>query len=198
MFASRVESIVFNPPWLVPTSIAVNELWPKERRSPGYLVRNNIRVVDGRLIQSPGPKNSLGVVKFDLPSPFGVYLHDTPAKSAFDRTDRHLSHGCMRLEQPRELAAALLKSQGLTPEMIEATIAGGETTRVRLGRPIPLYVVYWTAAATPDGKVDFRPDAYGWDSELLAALRGGLAATDVTGLRAALSRPAADCVETAG
>lgn len=170
MFASQIETIVFNPPWNVPTSIAQGELLPAEARSPGYLARRGICWVDGRLQQRPGPDNALGVIKFDLPSPFGVYLHDTPAKSLFNRAGRALSHGCMRLEKPRELALALLSPQGGTAESIEAAVATGRTSSVRLQRPVPLYVLHWTAWVEADGSVVFRPDIYGWDRKLMRAL----------------------------
>lgn len=171
MFASRLEAVVFNPPWNVPTSIANSEILPRAARDPGYLVRNNFVRVDGRLQQRPGPTNSLGQIKFDLPSPFGVYLHDTPGKAAFQQPVRTLSHGCMRLEKPRELALALLTPQGWRETDVTAAIATGGTRRVNLERPVPLYVVYQTAMVE-DGRVRFVPDAYGWDAKLTAALAG--------------------------
>ena len=111
IFASQIETVVFNPPWNVPASIANGEILPRAARDPGYLARNNFTYRDGRLQQQPGPTNSLGQVKFDMPSPFGVYLHDTPGRAAFARPVRTLSHGCMRLEKPRELATLLLASE---------------------------------------------------------------------------------------
>lgn len=188
MFASRLEAVVFNPPWRVPGSIATKEILPRARRDPGYLARNNFTWVDGQLVQRPGPKNSLGVVKFDLPSPFGVYLHDTPGKAAFARADRALSHGCMRLEKPRELAALLLAPQGGSAESVEAAIAAGVTRRVELKTVVPLYVFHWTAVADDGGQVNFRRDVYGWDRKLAAAL-GGAPKT------AAASGGATDCAE---
>lgn len=170
MFASRVDSVVFNPPWRVPDSIAAKEIFPKARRDPGYLARGHFILQGGRIIQLPGPKNSLGQIKLDLPSPFGVYLHDTPVKSAFQKRNRALSHGCMRLEKPREIALALLSRQGWTAEMMEAAIAKGSTQVVRLDRTTPLYVAYWTAVVAPDNAVSFRPDVYGWDRKLVTAL----------------------------
>ncbi|WP_374569831.1 murein L,D-transpeptidase [Phenylobacterium sp.] len=187
MFISRVESVLFNPPWNVPTSIVQKEILPKAARNPGYLAKNNFTYIDGRLVQRPGPKNSLGVVKFDLPSPFGVYLHDTPAKSAFDRTDRALSHGCMRLQKPRELAALLLGRQGQGADTVEQAIAAGVTSRTMLTTAVPLYVVYWTAVADDAGEVSFRPDVYGWDDKLAAAL------AEAQAKRAALSQAATGC-----
>lgn len=187
MFASRLEAVIFNPPWIVPTSIARNEILPKAARNPGYLARNDFTYVNGRLIQRPGPKNSLGQIKFDLPSPFGVYLHDTPSRSLFQRPVRALSHGCMRLEKPRELALALLASQGWTGEAIDQAIAAGTTRRVELTTQVPLYVFYWTATADADGEASFRPDVYGWDRKLIQAL------CSAPERRAALPQAATDC-----
>lgn len=171
MFASQIESIVFNPPWNVPASIASEEILPKAARDPGYLARHRFTYVEGRLQQRPGPANALGRVKFDLPSPFGVYLHDTPGKSAFARPIRTLSHGCMRLERPRELAAYLLETQGWTATDIDIAIATDVTRRVGLERPLPLYVIYQTAFVDASG-LNLRPDPYRWDEALAKALAG--------------------------
>lgn len=174
MFASQIESIVFNPPWNVPASIASAEILPKAARDPGYLARQGFSYVDGRLQQRPGPANALGRIKFDLPSPFGVYLHDTPGKSAFARPVRTLSHGCMRLERPRELAARLLEPQGWAADDIDAAIAAGATRRVAIEKPLPLHVIYQTAFVDASG-VNLRPDRYGWDQVLAKALAGQVA-----------------------
>ncbi len=168
-----MKSIVLNPPWNVPSSIASKELWPKERKSPGYLRRNDFIVIptgDGgsRLQQKAGPKAALGQVKFDFNNPYGVYLHDTPSRSKFDSFSRLASHGCVRLQKPIELAKALLAGDMTwTPEKIDATLASGQ---------IAVFLLYWTAYVTPDGQVNFRDDPYGWDRELvqrIAALRSG-------------------------
>lgn len=174
MFASQIESIVFNPPWNVPASIASEEILPKAAKDPGYLARHGFSYVEGRLQQRPGPANALGRVKFDLPSPFGVYLHDTPGKSAFARPIRTLSHGCMRLERPRELAAHLLEPQGWTATDVDTAIAEGATRGVAIEKPMPLYVIYQTAFVDASG-VNLRPDRYGWDQVLAKALTGQVA-----------------------
>lgn len=169
MFASQIESVIFNPPWNVPSEITAKEILPHAARDPGYLAREGfVRTANG-LQQLPGPKNALGRIKFDLPSPFGVYLHDTPAKTAFDRDMRALSHGCMRLQKPRELAQAALSWTG---DQVEAAVSAGDTRRVPLPRPLPLLVVHTTAFAGPDGEANFRADIYGWDRKLSAALAG--------------------------
>ena len=184
MFASQVEAVTFNPPWNVPASIAQAEILPKAAKHPGYLAANDFIFVEGRLQQKAGPKSALGQIKFELPSPFGVYLHDTPAKALFARSRRTLSHGCMRLEKPQALAEALLGPQGWSPDAVAQAMAAGRTQAIALRAPLPLYVLYWTAEVPPDGRARFGPDVYGWDKELLNAL----AKADP-----AASAPAADC-----
>ena len=123
-------------------------------------------------------------MKFDFPSPFGVYLHDTPSRGAFARSFRALSHGCIRLEKPRELAAILLGPQGWAADRIDAAIDSGETRRIQLEGRLPLFVLYWTVEPQADGTLQFHPDLYGWDAKLTTALaRGG---------GASVHRPAAD------
>ncbi|MBS0408805.1 MAG: L,D-transpeptidase family protein [Proteobacteria bacterium] len=175
-FTTHTTAVVFNPPWVVPSSIASAELYPKERRSPGYFARNGFHIVGGQLVQAPGPKAALGYVKFDLVSPFGVYLHDTPSRSLFKRDRRALSHGCMRLEMPRELAALLLGKQGWSRADVDAAIAAGATRRVGLAIQTPVFVVYRTVTADAAGVLSVRPDIYGWDAKLAAALQGQPAA----------------------
>lgn len=170
MFASYLEAVILNPPWNVPASIARNEILPKAARDPGYLARNGYSRTPNGLQQRPGPGNALGFVKFNLPSPFGVYLHDTPGRSSFARRVRTLSHGCMRLEKPRELAEDLLAPQGWTRADIDRAIDTGATRRIQLDRTLPLFVAYYTASVDADGRAVFRPDPYGWDARLLAAL----------------------------
>jgi murein L,D-transpeptidase YcbB/YkuD len=109
-------------------------------------------------------------VKFDLRNPFGVYLHDTPGRTAFARRARALSHGCMRLEKPRELAARLLGPQGWSRDQIDQAIADGATLRVSIRAPIPVYVIYRTASVDAYGWATFSRDRYGWDRKLLMAL----------------------------
>jgi murein L,D-transpeptidase YcbB/YkuD len=170
LFATQIEGVIFNPAWNVPTSIAVSEILPAARRDPSYLARNDFTRVDGRLVQAPGPKNALGQLKFDMPNVYGVYLHDTPAKTLFTREDRRLSHGCMRVEEPRDLAALLLQDSGWTRASIDEAIATGVTQRAALAAPFPVYVAYLTAIVDDAGVLAFLPDAYGWDEKLEGAL----------------------------
>ena len=171
-FQDRITAVVLNPPWNVPPDIAAKEIWPKIRRIPGYMAREGFVVRSGGgLQQRPGPKCALGAIKFELSNPFGVYLHDTPSHGLFARDSRTLSHGCMRLERPNDLAKRLLRNDPAWPAMrIDMVIASGKTTRVLLIRPVPVYVVYWTAFVDDQGQVDFRPDVYRWDEKLLDML----------------------------
>ncbi len=165
-FAANVERVIVNPPWNVPDKIAYEELWPKQRRDPGYFAREHMRVVEGgRIRQDPGPWCALGRIKFDLPNRFNVYLHDTPAKSLFGVDLRAFSHGCIRLEKPIDLAIALT---GRTREEIETLIAREREVTIPLATPVPVYVLYWTAFVADDGHVEFRRDVYGRDPRLVA------------------------------
>ena len=178
MLQSQITAVVLNPPWNIPKSIADKEIYAKERAHPGYMEREDIHVIktaDGgeRLQQSAGPKSSLGQVKFDFDNPYGVYLHDTPARAAFDRPGRMVSHGCVRLEKPRDLAALLLQGAGdWAPQTIDAAIAGGDTQRVALAQPFPVMLFYWTAFVGSDGGLNFTKDPYNWDQELMEKITG--------------------------
>lgn len=171
LLASAIRSIVFNPPWIVPADITSAELLPLERRSPGYLARGGFHWVGGRLVQRPGPKAALGALKFEIESPFDVYLHDTPARNLFARNDRRLSHGCVRLERPRELATLLLADQGWRDGDVDAAIARRRTERLALRTPMPVFLVYRTVEIDSKGGVLFHRDVYGWDALLISHLR---------------------------
>ena len=172
MLESQISSVVLNPPWYVPAGIAAKELWPKERAHPGYFARNDFEVVTmgdtTRLIQKAGPKAALGHVKFDFPSKYGVYLHDTPSHGTFAQYARQDSHGCVRLEKPVVLAKAVFDGDAKwTPDTIDSTIAGGDTVRAPLQKPLAVFLLYWTAFVGADGAANFRADPYGWDSLLM-------------------------------
>jgi murein L,D-transpeptidase YcbB/YkuD len=183
MLVSRIHSIVFNPPWNVPTSIATKELWPKERAHPGYLAANDFIVIPtgeggNRLQQKAGPKAALGRVKFDFANPYGVYLHDTPSRSKFDSYSRLASHGCVRLQRQVVLAKALLKGDKTwTPEAIDTALAEDKTVRAQLPSQMTVLLFYWTAYVAPDGAVNFRNDPYGWDTELVQRIAAGAGST---------------------
>jgi len=191
-FSDEMEYIEFNPTWTVPYSIATKEMLPKLRTNP-YALGDEFDVfVGGRLSdfgsvdwnavgpgnfpvtfrQKPGPKNALGRAKFMLPNKYNIYLHDTPSRSTFDDTVRTFSHGCVRLSRPIELADAILRDQrpDWTPSRVEAVLASGKTTRVDLPEHIPVHIIYATAWRGENGLVHFRPDIYGGDRKLYAAL----------------------------
>jgi murein L,D-transpeptidase YcbB/YkuD len=196
-------SVTINPPWNVPSAIARHEIWPKLRKHRTYLQSQHMILLNGppgdpqglgidwrgiktfpyRVRQLPGPKNALGQIKLELPNRFDVYLHDTPAKSAFNLDDRHLSHGCVRVEQILPLASYALS--GDTKAMVDkltASIADPATQHLPLTQPLPIYLLYWTVFAEADGTINFRPDIYGRDDRLIAALAGHMAAQHVTSL----------------
>lgn len=178
MFAA--EPFWFNPPWSVPADIATNEILPKAAKDPNYLARHNmVMLPDGGLQQLAGPNSGLGHLLVEMNNRFDVYLHDTPSKHLFSRADRRISHGCIRVENPRELAALLMRQP---IDRIDQVIAMGSTTRSELPQPVPVFVVYETAFADTDGSLQFRADVYGRDAEIgqhLTPERRPLAERDV-------------------
>ena len=197
VFSENMQYVVFRPYWEVPYSITKAEIVPHILRDPGYLARENLEVVDGKqnvvasaavssdeieqlragrlfVRQKPGPKNSLGLVKFLFPNSYNVYMHDTPATELFSRSRRDFSHGCVRLEKPAELAAWVLRENpGWTPERIHEVMNGTITQQVNLAHPIPVLIVYATVIVLEDGQVHFYDDIYGHDAELEKALAQG-------------------------
>lgn len=189
--ATTMTSVVINPTWTVPPSIATKEILPKLRKDPSYLVTNNMRILDAfdddfeksqglgidwskyskfpyRLRQKPGIDNALGQVKFTLDNGDDIYLHDTPKRQYFGRIFRALSHGCVRLEQPVELAKLLLPASA---DKIGEWVMDDTTRTLRLDKPLTVYLMYMTAWADEDGTVHFREDLYGHDGRLKAALK---------------------------
>ena len=170
--ASKIHTVVLNPTWNVPAEIAANELLPK---GEGYLAAHHFVSEGDKLVQQPGPGNSLGQVKFLFDNPYSVYLHDTPAKAAFALAQRSVSHGCVRLERAIDLAKLLLGRDGTwTPERLDETLAGDETISVPLKRSVPVAIYYWTAFVEGD-QVSFRDDIYGWDEATLSKLDAAFA-----------------------
>lgn len=176
MLQSVIHSIVINPPWNVPQSIAKKELLPK---GAAYLKRAGFKTIplDGggiRLQQKPGEGNSLGRIKFDFDNPYGVYLHDTSSRGTFERYARMVSHGCVRLERPVDLAELVLKGdEKWQGDAVQTAIDAGGTVRARLPQPISVYLLYWTAFASANGQVSFRADPYGWDEMLASRIAAG-------------------------
>jgi len=163
-FQASIERILFNPPWNIPEDIATNEILPKAGQDPNYLARHNmVMLPNGVLQQLAGASSGLGQFLFEMPNRFDVYLHDTPSKHLFSRDGRRISHGCIRVENAQQLAA-LLMQQPL--DAIKQTIATGSTTRSALPKPVPVFVVYETAFAEFDGRLQFRADVYGRDAQI--------------------------------
>jgi murein L,D-transpeptidase YcbB/YkuD len=178
ILASTIKTVVINPTWNVPDSIAKDELYPKEAANPGYFAAHNFTTEDGRLVQQPGDDNALGVVKFLFDNKYSVYLHDTPAKAAFSRDQRSVSHGCVRLEHAVDLAKTLLSDKdGWSAQRVDEALASQQTQTVSLAKGVPVEIYYWTAFTGPEG-VSFRDDIYGWDAEVLKALDSPAYATE--------------------
>lgn len=196
VFADEMTHLIFRPYWNVPRSILRNEVLPAAVRDPGYLARHGMEVVNGpgddavpvaatpenleaaragalRIRQRPGPKNSLGLVKFIFPNDDNVYLHGTPARELFARSRRDFSHGCVRVQNPPALAQWLLKDQpAWNAERIAAAMEGAKTQQVNLSAPVPVLLYYLTAAVSPDdGLLHFADDIYGHDAALDRALK---------------------------
>jgi len=198
VFDDQMEYLEFNPDWLVPPAIVASEYLPDLRKDPASLSRKHIRIFEGlgkdapevdpraikwsdvtpatmvryALRQDPGPWNALGTLKFMFPNKYNVYFHDTSEPRFFAERQRTFSHGCIRVSRPYELAAWVLeeKSSPWSIERIHAAVAGGQRTTVRLGKPIPVHLVYRTALIGEDKILHFRPDIYGRDAVLEKAL----------------------------
>jgi murein L,D-transpeptidase YcbB/YkuD len=192
VFRDEMKYLVFNPTWTVPYSIATRDLLPQIKQDPGFFENRGFdlrdrhgqlvdetsvdwsQVAPGRfpytLVQRPGATNALGRVKFMFPNEHAVYLHDTPSKYLFDRADRTFSAGCIRVENPFELAEILLGTDGWTQERFREVLDTGKERTVFLAEPIPVLLLYWTAQANPDGTVWFFRDVYERDAAIVRAL----------------------------
>jgi murein L,D-transpeptidase YcbB/YkuD len=156
-----IERIVVHPAWNVPASIVAAELAPRAARDPGYWKRNDMRLAGGGVRQEPGPRNPLGRLEFVFPNREDVYLHDTPAQGVFDRRERSVSHGCLRLDDAPALAEHLLRDvPGWDRARLAAAIASGRTQTIALPSPVPIHVVYWTAWVDDEGELQLRKDVY--------------------------------------
>jgi murein L,D-transpeptidase YcbB/YkuD len=181
---SKIVQINFNPYWTVPASIVRKDLIPKMQDQPDYLTQNHIRILDGRsnelqpsqinwysedatqytFKQDPGSQNSLGSMRINFPSAFGVYMHDTPLKNLFGDDFRFHSSGCMRVQNVRQLVIWLLdETKGWSPAEIDRVLKSGERKDAQLVKPVPLHWVYVTAWSANDGVTQFREDIYSRD-----------------------------------
>jgi L,D-transpeptidase YcbB len=168
IFADSIQYVVVNPYWNVPNGIFQKDVQPAMQRDPMYLAKNNMEFVNGRVRQKPGPKNALGRYKFLFPNEFDVYLHDTPQGHLFSRTSRDFSSGCIRLERPEEFARLLLDMQSdRGAGQLDAMLTNWNERWIKLDRPLPVYLLYFTAWVEEDGTVRFHHDVYGRDGKLV-------------------------------
>jgi murein L,D-transpeptidase YcbB/YkuD len=165
-----ITGAIFNPWWEVPSSIAASVAGKK-----GYVSVPNGKSVRWR--QPPGPGNALGRVKLVMGNPYAIYLHDTNAKNLFNKQARAYSHGCIRTENAVGFAETLLEGTEWDHAKVSQTVASGKSVQANLAAPVPVYIVYFTVAATSDGPPMSYSDMYGRDGKVLAALsdRGGSA-----------------------
>ncbi|WP_372706323.1 murein L,D-transpeptidase [Brevundimonas sp.] len=160
-------SVVANPPWYVPASIARSEILPK---GPGYLAANNMYIQNGTVIQRAGPTAALGYVKFELRDSHAIFLHDTPTKSAFNLAMRQRSHGCVRVQGAVDFARLLLSPDPALLSQFDEAQDNRRTKRIQTGREIGVRLLYWTAFVDGQGRVAFREDVYSRDAKLAEAL----------------------------
>ena len=190
IFGDQLKYLVFNPTWTPTARIVRDSILPGIDADPDYLQNQNIIVYDSagdvvppeqvnrsnphwyRFVQQPGPANALGRVKFMFPNEHAVYLHDTPSRNLFDRNARAFSSGCIRVENPIELAELLLADQGdWQPGRISNVLASGDMETVYVDDPVPVYLLYWTADPAIDSdQVHYLPDIYERDGPILEAL----------------------------
>jgi len=192
IFKDEMKYLVLNPTWTVPYSIATKEILPRIKRDPNYFASRDFDLKDrsGKfidpssvdwsevsarnfgywLVQRPGPNNALGRVKFMFPNEHSVYLHDTPSKYLFGRAERAFSHGCIRVENPFDLAEVLLGKDGWTQERFQEALDSRETQTVMLSTPLPVLLLYWTAMVAQDDTVTFFNDVYERDQAIADAL----------------------------
>jgi L,D-transpeptidase YcbB len=198
VFINTMQYVVFRPYWSVPYSIARAEFLPRIAKDPDYLAKKGFEVVNSRqevvtsgivtndvlaqlksgklfIRQMPGPRNSLGLVKFIFPNNYNIYMHDTPEQVFFSKSRRDFSHGCIRLERPADLAVWVLRDNpgGWSMDRVRAAMNGTTTQQVNLAHPIPVLIVYGTVIVTEDGLVHFYDDIYGHDAALEKVLEKG-------------------------
>ena len=197
VFHSDMTMVTFRPYWNVPDGIATKEVVPAILQDPKYLEKNNMEIVPDfslqatalepnrinldkvaagalKVRQKPGGANALGLVKFSFPNTNNVYLHSTPSKGLFNRDRRDFSHGCIRVQDPLQLAEWVMADNGDWPkDRIQSFMEGEVTKTINLKKAIPVYILYSTVMVDPDGKVSFFEDIYGHDRTLQVLLARG-------------------------
>lgn len=163
VFTGLLKTVVFSPYWGVPASIVKKEMGG--RPSASYLARNHMEIVNGHVRQKPGPWNSLGLVKFLFPNSYNIYFHDSPAKSLFNKDKRSYSHGCIRLKEPAKFAEYILADTvKWSAQKIDSAMHSYKEKYVRVARPVPVLITYFTSWVDDDGMLSFREDIYGHDA----------------------------------
>jgi murein L,D-transpeptidase YcbB/YkuD len=192
VFRDQVEYLEVNPTWTVPPTILKDDILPNARKNPGYVSKKGLEVVTrgGKKVspsavnwnvsagsfpymlrQPAGERNALGRVKFMFPNRFSVYLHDTPSRNLFNKPQRLFSSGCVRVENPMELAELMLDGRW-SQDKLKSMVQSKRTRWLHLKEPLPIILAYWTADTDEDGRVRFREDVYQRDAQVLAALNG--------------------------
>lgn len=191
IMSSALNNVVINPPWSVPTSMARKDIAPRGKQDPSYFSRKGYTVYSGwgqdsfeidpysinwdeitpanfpyRIRQAPGPTNSLGRYKFNMPSSDAIYLHDTPNHSLFNRSARAISSGCVRVNKANELASILLGDAGWEQKRIDGAVKAGSTRYVNIPDRIPVYLYYQTAWVDKEQKPQYRADIYQYDNSI--------------------------------
>jgi len=173
VFSGNMSFVVFSPYWNVPPSILRNEILPGIKKDKNYLAKHNMEWNNGQVRQKPGKGNSLGKVKFIFPNSNNIYLHDSPAKSHFGKDSRAMSHGCVRVGKPRDLAIEVLKNDpDWTLGKIDAAMNSGTEKWVQLKKKIPVHIGYFTAWVNDSGEFYFYEDVYELDDRLYDILLG--------------------------
>lgn len=172
IFNGKLKYVVFSPYWNVPTSIVRKEIVPAMERNSNYLERNHMEIT-GRsnglplVRQKPGEHNSLGLVKFLFPNNYDIYLHDTPNRNLFSQSSRSLSHGCIRISEPKKMAEYLLRDdKNWNSQNIDSAMHLAKEKWVTLQKSVPVYIVYFTAWVDKSGTLNFRNDIYGHDQKM--------------------------------
>ena len=172
IFTGKLKYVVFSPYWNLPESIVNKEVLVGMRKNANYLSKNNMEITgyNGKtpiIRQKPGPKNSLGLVKFLFPNMYSIYFHDTPNRELFSLSNRSFSHGCIRLGEPKKFAEYLLRyDSNWNSKSIDSAMHLTKEKWVTIKKPVPVFIIYFTAWVDQDGQLNFRKDIYGHDENM--------------------------------
>lgn len=175
IFNDKLQYVVFSPYWNVPESIVTGEILPAIKKNPDYLNKQNMEIIkEGKIPmvrQNPGPSNSLGLVKFLFPNNYNIYFHDTPNRNLFSQSSRSFSHGCIRIAEPKKMAAYLLRNDTTwNDHKIDSVMHLKKEKWVTLKKTVPVFIVYFTAWVDHNGELNFRKDIYKHDEKMAKKL----------------------------